>query len=94
MKPVIETPRGKIFVYKDGKARLKMSLEWKTEFRSKWQNRYSSAQTYVDSEVLRLSDPYIPKVTGTLIKSGILGTDIGSGTVKWIAPYAHRQQLS
>lgn len=45
-------------------------------------------QKYVDSEVLRLSDPYLPFQTGALKKSGISGTKIGSGTVVWNSPYA------
>jgi len=85
--PVIETPRGKIILTPEGKA----ELVWNTNFRQKWQRQYSAAQKFVDSEVLRLSEPFTPLLTGTLIKTGILGTDIGSGTVKWIAPYAKAQ---
>jgi hypothetical protein len=85
--PKIETPRGKIIITKSGKARL----EWSTTFRQKWQSNYSAAQKFVDSEVLRLSEPFTPLLTSMLIKSGILGTDIGSGTVSWIAPYAAAQ---
>lgn len=45
----------------------------------------------MDSEVLRLSAPYVPLRTSMLLKSGQLGTDIGSGEVCYIAPYAHKQ---
>lgn len=90
-KPVIETPRGKITTTKTANGKLTAKLTWNTGFRPKWQGRYSAAQKYVDTQVLRLCDPYIPKDTGALIASGVLGTDIGSGTVKWVAPYAHRQ---
>lgn len=89
-RPVIETPRGLIKQSKNGKAQL----VWNTTFKSKWQGRYTLAQKYVDSEVLRHSEPYIPLDTSMLVKSGILGTDIGSGTVKWIAPYAKAQYYS
>ncbi len=75
--PVIETPRGKVVRTKTGKARL----TWNTNFQPKWQVRYSRAQRFVDSEVLRTCEPMIPLLTGMLIKSGILGTDIGSGIV-------------
>ena len=34
-------------------------------------------QQFVDSEVLRLTAPYIPFKTGMLIKSGTLGTVVG-----------------
>lgn len=50
-----------------------------------------SVQRYVDSEVLRLTAPYIPFKTGNLIRSGTLGTVVGSGTVQYVAPYAKRQ---
>ena len=45
-------------------------------------------QRFIDSEVLRLSDPYTPMQQGSLIKSGIMGTVIGSGDVIYNAPYA------
>ncbi len=83
----IVTPRGKIVQGKNGKAQL----IWDTKFVDRWSGRYSRAQMFVDSEVLRLSEPYIPLKTSMLIKSGILGTKIGSGLVQWIAPYAKRQ---
>lgn len=85
--PVIETPRGKIIVTANGRAQL----SWNANFKQKWQKRYSAAQKFVDSEVLRLCEPLIPLRTGMLIKSGILGTHVGSGLVQWIAPYAKAQ---
>ncbi len=49
------------------------------------------AQKFLDSEILRKCDPYIPFKTGMLRDSGILGTKVGSGRIRWIAPYAKRQ---
>jgi hypothetical protein len=85
--PRIDTPRGSVFQGKNGKAQL----VWNTNFQPKWQANYSAAQKFVDGEVLRLCEPYTPLRTSMLIKSGILGTDVGSGTVSWIAPYAKAQ---
>ena len=48
-------------------------------------------QKYIDSEVIRLSDKYVPFRTGNLKKSGITGTKTGSGLVVYNAPYAHKQ---
>lgn len=48
-------------------------------------------QKFVDSEVLRQSDPYVPKLEGVLIESGQKATVIGSGKVKYKTPYAKRQ---
>lgn len=86
-RPIIQTPRGSVVIGKRGKAELK----FEPNFRPKWQARYDRAQMFVDSEVLRLCEPYVPLLTSMLVKSGILGTDIGSGEVAWIAPYAKYQ---
>lgn len=83
----IQTPRGRAVVSARGRA----TLTWSTDFAARWGRRYSQAQVFVDSEVLRRSEPYVPLRTGALVKSGILGTAIGSGLVQWIAPYARRQ---
>lgn len=47
-------------------------------------------QRYIDSEVLRLSEQFVPKDTGALIASGIANTKIGSGEVKYNTVYARR----
>lgn len=51
----------------------------------------SKKQEIIDSEVLRLCAPMVPFRTGALERSGTLGTVIGSGEVKYIAPYARAQ---
>lgn len=48
------------------------------------------AQQFIDSEVLRRCQPYVPMDTGELIRSGIRETAIGSGEVKYRTPYARR----
>lgn len=47
-------------------------------------------QKFIDSEVIRYMDPFTPYRNGDLKKSAILGTVIGSGRVKYTAPYARR----
>lgn len=47
-------------------------------------------QKYIDSEVIRCMDPFVPFKDGFLKKSAILGTIIGSGRIKYTAPYARR----
>lgn len=87
--PRIETPRGAVFQTANGTA----SLVWNTNFQ-RFQRQYSAAQKFLDSSVLRDCEPYTPLRTSMLIKSGILGTVIGSGLVMWIAIYARRQYYS
>lgn len=48
-------------------------------------------QKFIDSEVLRLTDPYVPKDSGKLKESGTIHTKIGSGEVRYSTPYARRQ---
>ncbi|SCJ65898.1 Uncharacterised protein [Anaerotruncus sp. 2789STDY5834896] len=81
---VVETPKGRIIKIGD----TKCVLEWNPGFGPEHTVGFNRVQMYVDNEVLRLSTPYVPKRTGALIKSGLLGTDIGSGVVEYVAPYA------
>lgn len=87
----IETPRGTIIKTKDGTS---CELVWNPDFAPRKNQQYTRAQKFVDNEVLRLSAPYVPLRTSMLLKSGQLGTDIGSGEVQYIAPYAHKQYYS
>jgi len=90
MTPKIETPRGRVIKLPNGTA----SLEFNANFVDKWQGQYTKSQMFVDSEVLRLCEPYTPLLSSMLIKSGILGTVVGSGLVAWLAPYARRHYYS
>lgn len=75
----------------DGVLRFRTFLyDLKTIIKSRNLDTGGKAQQYVDSEVLRLSEPFIPRDTGALINSGIVNTQIGSGEVKYNTPYARR----
>lgn len=60
-------------------------------FKKRSESNFDNAQKFIDREVLRRIEPYIPFRTGMMIKSGKLGTVIGSGIVEYIAPYAKDQ---
>ena len=47
-------------------------------FNQKTESNFDSCQKFIDSEVVRLSDPYVPVDSTMLKKSGISGTVIGS----------------
>ncbi|MGN1410984.1 MAG: minor capsid protein [Oscillospiraceae bacterium] len=83
----IQTPRG--IITKNGKN--KAELQWNKAFAKNRTKGFNSVQVFIDSEVLRKCDPYVPMDTGMLKKSGILGTVVGSGEVIYIAPYARKQ---
>lgn len=52
--------------------------------------KFKKAQAFVDSEVIRTSEPYVPFQTGMLARSATSGTQIGTGLVVYDAPYARR----
>lgn len=56
--------------------------------------QFHEAQKYVDSEVLRRCEPYVPKQTGNLREKGWSGTKIGSGVVQYTADYARPRYYS
>lgn len=64
-----------------------MNLIW---HRDKELQNADKAQEFVDSEVLRRCEPYVPKDTGELIRSGTRETRLGSGRVVYRTPYARR----
>lgn len=90
-KIVVETPRGKIIQTKSKNGTIVAELKWKPGFGSEYSAKYNQAQSFVDSEVLRLCDPLTPMRSKALILSGTLATDVGSGMVQYNAPYARYQ---
>ena len=84
---MITTPRGSIVTTKNGKA----ELTWNPDFAARRNAQFTKKQMFIDSEVLRRCSPRVPIKTGMLEKSGKLGTDVGSGEVDYIAPYAAMQ---
>lgn len=83
----IETPRGTII--RTGETSCE--LVWNEGFGNERTGMFNRKQMIVDSEVLRYCSPLIPFRTGMLEKSGTLGTILGSGEVKYVAPYARLQ---
>lgn len=86
----IETPRGKLYQVHFKNGRVTCALRWNPGFGADRSRTFDSVQQFVDSEVLRRCGPYVPMQTGMLMRSGELGTVIGSGEVRYVAPYARR----
>ncbi len=82
----IKTPRGQLVQTAAGV----FSLEWAPGFEPNRQRAFNTAQEYVDGEVLRRCEPYLPFRDGLLRDSGLLATEIGSGEVQYATPYAAR----
>lgn len=81
----IITPRGRITISNQGGSRA--VLQWNDHV-NRFARQGTRAQKWLDNEVLKDTAPFVPMQTGMLMKSGQLGTIIGSGTVEYIAPYA------
>lgn len=87
----ISTPRGTLYQTKSKNGKITVRLSWEQGFGPKYSEGFTKAQEFIDSECLRYCDPLTPRRTGYMIKSGQLGTVIGSGSMEYLAPYARRQ---
>lgn len=87
----IKTPRGQIFTVATKSGKMTAKLVWNQAAIAKRNNDFAKGQKFVDSEVLCYCGKMVPLQTGMLMKSGTLGTVVGSGLVQYIAPYARRQ---
>lgn len=68
-------------------------IKWKYKLRLKGitPEQIRRTQMFIDSEILRNSDPFVPLKTGMLKRSGITGTRMGTGIIKYTAPYSKKQ---
>ena len=63
-------------------------FKWSPDFGAVMTQRLNEAQQFIDSECMRLMVPYTPRRNGMLEQSVKLGTVIGSGTLRYLSPYA------
>ena len=87
----IETPRGRIVNVHHRDGTISMELQWNPGFSTRANKNFNDVQGYIDSTVIRFMTPYTPMRNGILYKSATLGTVIGSGEIKQVAPYARFQ---
>lgn len=87
----LEMPKGTLSKIKNRHGTYSMKVEWAPGVEELLNKKLSNVQAVIDSEVLRLCDPYVPKETGILIRSGIMNTIGGSGEVVYETPYARKQ---
>lgn len=87
----ITSPRGSVVTRQTKNGSVSAEIVWNSGFARKKGQAFESAQEFVDSECLRYMNPLTPRRTGMLIKSGTLGTVIGSGNIEYLSPYARRQ---
>lgn len=68
-----------------------MKFDFRLDLNGVDSQKIHNAQLYIDSEILRRSDPLVPFKTGMLKKSGTLATKLGTGLIQYNAPYAKMQ---
>lgn len=84
----IKRPKERYVTLKKGGITWDVWLEFSKDFGVVRSDNFKKAQIFIDSEVLRLSDPLIPKRSASLIRSGQIHTVMGSGEVRYVTPYA------
>lgn len=75
----------------DGRVKINSSFHLEMDIPrvlARFDPRFQRSQAYLDNEVLKDTEPYVPFRTGILARSGQNGTRIGSGEVIYNAPYA------
>ena len=69
-----------------------MNVEFNsTKIAARLEGVIEKRQRFLDSEVLKDSNYFCPINAGTMQKSGILNTVLGSGVVQWKTPYVRKQ---
>lgn len=85
---MIRTPKNQVINAKSKGGTVVGLLNWKTNFGPDKTERFKRAQTFVDSEVLRLMDPLTPMRSKNLIRSALSATETGAGLIRYNVPYA------
>jgi hypothetical protein len=88
---VISTPRGSIVHITTKEGDVKAVLKWNPGFGQAYTNKFGRVQVFIDNGVIKGIEPYTPLRTSMMIKSLFLGSVIGSGLIRYLAPYAKRQ---
>lgn len=87
----VKTPKGVNISYSNKGGTVHISFQLSSIFERNANYCFGNAQKVMDSEIIRLSKPYVPWKKGTLANSVDLATIIGSGKIVWSTPYAKRR---
>ncbi len=87
----IKKPKTTTITVNGSGGKITAKLSWDASFAKNRNAKFTKAQKFVDSEVLRYCATMVPQQTGQLRDSGDLGTVVGSGEVRYIAVYSAYQ---
>lgn len=93
-KIVVSTPKGTVYTYKTKNGKVTSKLEWNPGFGASMTSNLRTAQAKVDITVMRLMEPYMQMLSGAMISSMRVSTDIGSGEIVVNTPYAAKVYYS
>lgn len=89
-KIIVTTPKGSVVQFKTEAGEVAARIEWNPGFGANKTAVFQKGQAMMDSEVMRLMEPYMQLLTGAMIMSMRLSTTPGSGEVIVNTPYASR----
>lgn len=87
-KIVVKKPVDQSFTFSVDGTSTTCKLKFKGGAATEWTSQIRQAQAQLDSETMRVLEPYMPLDSGTMIKSMISATHIGDGEIKVNTPYA------
>ncbi len=93
-KVITETPQGKVVTVRTKAGEVKARLIWNPGFGPRFTRNMQGGQAKLDMETMRLLEPYMQLITGAMIFSMRLATDVGSGLIRVRTPYARRVYYS
>lgn len=93
-KLIITTPKGSVMRIKTNAGTVTAKIEWNPSFGKDRTSSFNAGQARLDSEIMRLMEPYMQMVSGAMIMSMRLSTTPGSGEIIVNTPYARKVYYS
>lgn len=91
---ILTTPNGKTFHVKSKSGDLYATLTWSPEFSERMTKQLQAGQAQLDSEIMRIMQPYMPLAAKITINAMYRATDVGSGLIQIKTPGAKRAYRS
>ncbi len=77
--------------FKSEQYKIDVELAWNKTFGKDRTQQFNDAQAFIDKTCILFMVPYTPALNNVLYKSPALGTEIGSGHIYYLSPYARYQ---
>ncbi len=77
--------------FKSEQYKIDCELAWSKTFGKDRTQQFNDAQSFVDRSCIQFMSKYTPALNNVLYRSAALGTEIGSGHIYYLNPYARYQ---